>query len=79
MNELKPCPFCKSNAIMMKYVRKCNRNKRRPRGVYNVIGCTDPNCILYLSGDMKKARLFFTSRSEDVMVRRWNRRAGEQE
>lgn len=81
MNELKPCPFCKSEAVLVSAIRwlKVKSNRRKTRGLYWYIGCTDPDCILYLDKNFKQARLIFASRSKDLVIRRWNRRKGEQE
>lgn len=81
MDELKPCPFCKSEARMMSFIKwvKPKHKKRKARGLYWCIGCSDPDCILYLDSKAKRARLIFASRSKLFMVRRWNRRAGEQD
>ena len=74
--ELKPCPFCHSEAKMQSAVRwiKPRSYKRRARGVYWCVGCSDPDCILYLDGKAKQARLMFTSTSKRLIIRRWNRR-----
>lgn len=76
MRELMPCPFCGSEAKIVSAVRwlKPKWNKRKARGVYWFIGCTDPNCILYLDEKTKNARLMFQSRKKDMMIRHWNRR-----
>ena len=81
MNELKPCPFCGSEAVISSSVRwvKSTWKKRKARGVYYCIGCTDPDCILYLDAKAKRARLMFSTRSEGLAIRRWNRRKGEGE
>ena len=82
-DELKPCPFCKSNAVICKYTKYVHPKglKRRIRGVFYCIGCTDPECILYIDGNHKNARLIFTAseHGKATMIRRWNRRAGETE
>ena len=74
--ELKPCPFCHSEARMEKHVRwvKPSHYMRRARGVYWYIGCSDPDCILYLDGKEKQARLMFASTAKGLVIRRWNRR-----
>lgn len=74
--QLKPCPFCGSEAHITKVkVRffkgrvKVNKYKR-----HYAIGCSDPDCILYSTENY--AKLFFMA-SEDglgTMIRRWNRR-----
>ena len=74
MTELKPCPFCNSEARLVSSIRWIGR-RRRIRGLYWHIGCSDPNCILYLDKNFKQVRLMFTTRSRDLAVRRWNRRA----
>ena len=81
MDELKPCPFCGSKAVISSAVRwmKPRWAKRKARGVYHCIGCSDPDCILYLDGNRKRARLMFTTRNKDLAIRRWNRRKGELE
>ena len=79
MDKLKPCPFCKSNARLVSAVRwvKPVGKKRKARGVYWCVGCSDPDCILYLSNNVSRARLMFATRNKAFIVRRWNRRAGE--
>lgn len=74
--RLKPCPFCGSEARINSAIRwvKPRWNKRKARGVYYFIGCTDPECILYNDAKCKQARLMFQSRAMDLLVRRWNRR-----
>lgn len=76
MTDLKPCPFCGSEAVMMSNVRwlRPRYYRRKARGVCWFIGCTDPECILYLDKKTKNARLIFQSRNSDLMIRRWNRR-----
>jgi len=76
MIELKPCPFCKSEARMISAVRwlRLNGKRRRTRGLYWYVGCSDPECILYLDKELKNTRLIFLSRSRGLVVRRWNRR-----
>lgn len=79
--NLKPCPFCgsqarieKSHVRFTKGRRKYNRSK-----IYYNIGCSDPDCILCNRNNF--GRLFFVASSDglDTMVRRWNRRATEKE
>lgn len=82
MDELKPCPFCHSearlvSAVVWRYFRSKNPKRHRSRGVYWHIGCSDPNCILFLDANFKQARLIFRTRNKDLAVRRWNRRVGE--
>jgi len=76
MIELKPCPFCKSEARMISAVRwlRLNGKRGRTRGLYWYVGCSDPECILYLDKELKNTRLIFLSRSRGLVVRRWNRR-----
>ena len=84
MEKLKPCPFCQSEARLVSAVRWVrgrtpNAKRRKARGVYWHIGCSDPNCILYLDKNVKQARLIFMTRSKDFAIRRWNRRASDDE
>ena len=71
--KLKPCPFCGSEARMQLgtlYVRG-----KKPRRPVLTVGCSDPECILYLRlGKQKAARLMFTAVGKDTLIRRWNRR-----
>lgn len=71
VKALRPCPFCKSNATIVKLYVKTRRG-RVPRGLKYAVGCTDPECILH--ADDKSARLLFATGSLDVLCRRWNRR-----
>lgn len=75
MNELKPCPFCGSEAILASSVHlRMRRGRKRVKGLFWYIGCTDPECILYLDEGLKKSRLIFRSVNREFVVRRWNRR-----
>ena len=79
MTELKPCPFCGSQAHIEK--GKIRFKKNKPRGATKIgayyIGCSDSECILY--SNRRYGRLFFTVSKYGIegMIRRWNRRDGE--
>ena len=80
--ELKPCPFCGSEAHIEKAkvrIRKAQLKGRRTRqtNLMYVIGCSDPDCILYST--KQQAKLLFTASrfGLDTMIRRWNRRVTE--
>ena len=70
MDKLKPCPFCGSEAKTIKIYMHGRHSKIR--GPYYVVGCSDPECILY--AHEKSARLIFRTRNERFLARRWNRR-----
>lgn len=76
MPKLRPCPFCTSEAVIARFVMwtKPRWKKRKVKGAYYVVGCSDPDCILYLDDKCKQARLMFKSRSKEFIARRWNRR-----
>ena len=71
--ELLPCPFCGSKAVMYHAMIYPNKKKEHA-GAYAFVGCSDPDCILHASGNPKYTRLIFKSKSEDLIIRRWNRR-----
>ncbi len=81
MTELKPCPFCGSEAHIEKGKVRVKNNKARGTKTTKTyyIGCSDSMCILY--GNKKSGRLFFTASKDGIehMVRRWNRRDGKQD
>ena len=80
--ELKPCPFCGSEAhieqakVRIHKAQIRGRRKARTNLLY-IIGCSDPDCILYST--KQQAKLLFTASPDglDTMIRRWNRRVTE--
>lgn len=63
MAELKPCPFCGKEAKTMNLI-----------GDLFIVGCDyNPNCPGHIG---KQAPAYYT---EELAIRYWNRRAGEQE
>lgn len=81
MEKLKACPFCGSQAHIEKGKARFKNNKfrrtKKTKAYY--IGCSDSTCILY--SNKKSGRLFFTVSKDGIefMIRRWNRRSGEQD
>lgn len=75
MKELKPCPFCNSEARIVSAIRYL-KGRRKIRGLYWMVGCSDPNCILFLDKNLKQARLIFATKGRDLAIKRWNRRVG---
>ena len=83
--DLKPCPFCGSEAVINKtrvriknYGEKKISSKRSKKNFYT-IGCSDPECILTARGG--RVSLLFTVSPEgrEYMIRRWNRRIHDAE
>lgn len=80
MTELKPCPFCGSEArIEMRRVRVRKGNvtgkgAMKSTLVYS-IGCSNPDCLV--CNTKQQLKLLFTASRDgkDTMIRRWNRRA----
>ena len=77
--ELKPCPFCGSPAHIEKtkvWIRKGKVKGRRTKktNLAYVIGCSDPDCILYSTKQQSKLMFTVSRYGLDVMIRRWNRR-----
>lgn len=80
MQELKPCPFCNSEARIIpaiRYLKGQKKGRRKIHGLYWFVGCSDPNCILFLDKNLKAARLIFQTQGRDFAIKRWNRRVGE--
>ena len=80
--ELKPCPFCGSEAHIGKAKARIHKGRIKGRRTIKtnlryVIGCSDPDCILYSS--KQQTKLLFTADKFglDTMIRRWNRRVTE--
>ena len=76
--DLKPCPFCGTKAKISR--TKCkfkNMKLKKSKHTAYAIGCSDPDCILYNSG--QQASLFFTASAEGLegMAKKWNRRTFE--
>lgn len=62
MEELKPCPFCGSKAILRKVATGRNRS-----GYEYYVRCYNLNCTVYVHT--------FYRDTEDEAVENWNRRA----
>ena len=81
-NELKPCPFCGSEAHIEKVrVRVCRGRAKGRRtmktNLMYVIGCSDPDCILHSTKRAHKLLFTASTNGLDTMIRRWNRRVTE--
>ena len=77
--ELKPCPFCGSPAHIEKTRVRMHKGKVKGRrtkktNLAYVIGCSDPDCILYSTKQYSKLMFAVSRDGLDVMIRRWNRR-----
>ena len=77
--ELKPCPFCGSEAHIEKTMVRVHRGRAKGRrtmktNLMYTIGCSDPDCILHLT--KRECKLLFTASTKGLgtMIRRWNRR-----
>ena len=77
--ELKPCPFCGSEAHIEKTRLRVRRGRAKGRrtmktNLMYTIGCSDPDCILHST--KRECKLLFTASTDglDTMIRRWNRR-----
>lgn len=68
-----PCPFCGTEArIIQAETMKIQGRHMRPY----MIGCSDPDCILYLDVEGREARLMFAeSTAEEDIIARWNKRS----
>ena len=82
--ELKPCPFCGSEAAIIRArvrIKRTGTKKivKKNRKIFYAIGCTGQDCILRTRG--KSARLMFTAspRGREYMIRQWNRRKSDEE
>jgi hypothetical protein len=81
-SELKPCPFCGSEAHIEKIRVRIRRGRAKGRrtmktNLMYVIGCSDPDCILHST--KRDFKLLFASSTKGLgtMIRRWNRRVTE--
>lgn len=78
--DLKPCPFCGSPAHIEKTKVRLLKGKVKSRrthktNLFYVIGCTDPDCILYCTKQHSSFLFQVSADGLNTMVRRWNRRA----
>ena len=63
MTDLKPCPFCGSDAVMITH-------KHIPSGFDYTPRCTSVSC---------PGRIYKKYSYKDYAIRAWNRRAGEED
>ena len=71
-----PCPFCGTGAVIMRVVNPIKIEDRPQRPYF--IGCSDPECILYLNAEGRKASLMFAElTSRKAIIEKWNRRRQE--
>lgn len=75
-HKLKPCPFCGSEAHIVKVKARIfkGRVKTNKCKKYFCIGCSDPDCILYSTKQYSKLIFTVSEDGLDTMIRRWNRR-----
>ena len=78
-NELKPCPFCGSEAHIEKVRARVRRGRAKGRrtmktNLMYVIGCSDPDCILHSTKNEYKLLFTASTYGLGTMIRRWNRR-----
>ncbi len=79
---LKPCPFCGSEAhiekskVRIHKAQICGRRNKKTNLMY-VIGCSDPDCILYSTKQQTKLLFTASPYGLDTMIRKWNRRVTE--
>lgn len=78
MTELKPCPFCGTEASITHREPKTyffgNENgfiKVPIENKFFSIGCSDPDCILY---NGERGSVVFEEGAEDCAIEKWNRR-----
>lgn len=70
-DELKQCPFCGSDAIMIE--RKCHKARY-------AIGCSNIACIVWLPKDARKRELHNYAScyvDKECAIKAWNRRYHE--
>jgi hypothetical protein len=66
---IKPCPFCGSKPLVL--------GRKMPDKSY-VIGCSNPECIIYLPDDVVETELHnygWVWENKKDMLNAWNRRA----
>ena len=71
-----PCPFCGTGAVIMRLIstRMVGNKSQHPY----LIGCSDPECILYLDAERQSASLMFAEcTSRKAIIEKWNRRRQE--
>jgi len=80
--ELKPCPFCGSEAHIEKVRVRVHRGRAKGRrtmktNLMYIIGCSDPDCILHSTKQDFKLLFASSTNGLGTMIRRWNRRVTE--
>ena len=71
-----PCPFCGTGAVIMRLT--CTRMVGNKSQHPYLIGCSDPECILYLDAERQSASLMFAEcTSRKAIIEKWNRRRQE--
>lgn len=84
---IKKCPFCggdaviktfKKGEVVAKFWDQCSDDGRKALtnlpDKWSMIGCNDPECILYYDTRHHAASLFFRSSGKKDIIKKWNRR-----
>lgn len=71
-----PCPFCGGEARIEQMIKPIivHGHEQYPY----MVGCDDPECILYLDQESRNASLMFAeATTREQIIAKWNRRFGD--